>query len=552
MQRVQLVDIECTSVSDTANHYHSQVMNIWDQHTLFINRCIRHKPSPWMTNEVLKAIHQRDAVYKNYLRLRNDATHLNYKQHRSFTRMQICQAKRNFFLQGAKYGSCIFWRHVKSCSGLGRLKQIIHPWPCADSEQVKASANKLNKYFIDSVSEILNSTSAHISLNVPHAACSNTLAFNFATITESYVTKAIKDLPDTSSCGLDKISAKMLKLCASSISRPRSTLFNNSLCSGIFPDVWKQALVTPIFKKGNKYDKKNYRPITLLSLVGKCFEKIVCRQLSDFLELNMCLSNLQHGFRRIRSCKTALLRLSNLLFSAKPNKKYSCLVTIDFSRAFDCINFDLIIIALRKCGISELACKWFMSYLSYRTQCKYYGAVSDALQITSGVPQESIPGLILFNIYLNSLLKLLPDECAVAYTDDLTLVCSNDALQTAHQQMQSLLDLISVWAKNNQLCINVSKCYTMSIAVSARKSTTCLASKLYLSNHQISTISDIKVLGVSFTRDLKWQLHQSSVCRKLNNMTSVVARFGKSLNIKARKNIVQAFVLPHLTYYLPV
>ena len=183
------------------------------------------------------------------LRLHNDATHLNYKQHRSFARKQICQAKRNFFLQGAKYGLRNFWRHVKSCSGLGRLKQIIHPWPCVDSEQANASANKLNKYFIDSVSEILNSTSAHIPVNVALAACSNALAFDFATITESDVTKAIKDLPNTSSCGHDKISAKMLKLCASSISRPLSTLFNNSLHSGIFPDVWKQALVTPVLKK---------------------------------------------------------------------------------------------------------------------------------------------------------------------------------------------------------------------------------------------------------------------------------------------------------------
>ena len=175
-----------------------------------------------------------------------------------------------------------------------------------------------------------------------------------------------------------------------------------------------------------------------------------------------------------------------------------------------------------------------MSYLSNRTLCtKYYGAVSDALQINSGVPQGSILGPILFNVYLNRLLKLLLDECTVPYADNLTLVCCDDALQTAHQQMLSLLDLISIWTKNNQLCINVSKCYTLSIAASARKSTTCLTSKLYLSNHQISTVSDIKVLGISFTRNLKWQLHQSSVRRKLSNMTSIVARFGRSLNIKA-------------------
>ena len=111
--------------------------------------------------------------------------------------------------------------------------------------------------------------------------------------------------------------------------------------------------------------------------------------------------------------------MTNILFSARQGKQLFCLVTIDFSRAFDCINFDFLLVALRKCGVSELACKWFESCLSNRSQCtKYFGTLSDPLPIISDVPKSSILGLVLFNVYLNRLLKLLPGNCAVAFADD--------------------------------------------------------------------------------------------------------------------------------------
>ena len=304
---------------------------------------------------------------------------------------------------------------------------------------------------MDSVNEIVVSLSTCTHTGSSFNPVASTLpTFDFAIITKDDVIKANNDLPDTASCGVDNISSKMLKLCADIISCPLCTMLDSSIQYGIFPDVWKQALVTPVFKKGDKYDLKNYRPIALLCLVGKSFEIIICQQLTDFLEHNNCLSDVQHGFRRKRSCVSAPIRLPNILFSARRDKNLSYLVTIDFSWAFDSLNFNQLITALRECGVNEHACQWFTSYLTGRSQCtKYFGVLYDALPITSGVPQGSILGPVLFNIYLNRLLKLLPDDNAIAYADDLTLVCSNMSSSLAHKRMQSLLDLVQEWANAN-------------------------------------------------------------------------------------------------------
>ena len=181
----------------------------------------------------------------------------------------------------------------------------------------------------------------------------------------------------------------------------------------------------------------NYRPISLLPLVSKCFEKIFAKQLTDYLVQDKYLSDIQHGFRSKRSCDTALLRLTNLLFSVKRRKLYSCLVTIYFSRTFDCINYALLLGVLQSCGINGWALASFSSNLQNRSQCtKYFNTFSDTLPISSDVLLGSVLGPILFNVFIIQLLKRLSSDNAIAYADDLTFVGIGYSPVLVHQQMQ--------------------------------------------------------------------------------------------------------------------
>ena len=170
----------------------------------------------------------------------------------------------------------------------------------------------------------------------------------------------------------------------------------------ILHDFWKMAIVVPVYKKGDTSDMSNYRPVSLLSLIGKVLEKIICRQVNDYIEEHSIFSPTRNGFCRWLAFETAMTRLTNLLFSACRNILYIAVVTIDFTKAFDVINFNHLLNALSSAGFGTDAIAWFGSYLHDRTQrTKYFSALSPLLSIPSGVPQYSVIGSVLYNIFAN-------------------------------------------------------------------------------------------------------------------------------------------------------
>ena len=329
------------NIDDQLDSFMKLFNDVWNIHAPIIKRRVRKQATPWMTPKVLQAIHKRDHAYRNSLKSPSDGNRIKYKSLHNKATSAIRNAKRVFFTEGARKGTKQFWRNIKLCTGFGKAKVFRTPWPCSNKQSSTCSANMVNKHFIDSISSIINSISTKRTCSLDQVDASDQTkddnAFLVRKISSADVEVAIASLSDTASTGMDNISSKMLKLSRKTISGVLAEIFNNSITMSSFPVQWKQAVVIPIFKKGDVTDVNNYRLISLLPVLSKVFEKIIAAQFCQHIENSCILSPSQFGFRLGRSTESALLRLSKLLFTARQNGRFTSLTTIDFSKAFDCI-----------------------------------------------------------------------------------------------------------------------------------------------------------------------------------------------------------------------
>jgi len=216
---------------------------------------------------------------------------------------------------------------------------------------------------------------------------------------------------------------------------------NSSLISGIFPDKLKIAKILPVLKKGDSEDFSSYRPVSLLPIFSKIYERVVYRQLMDFLELNHILDQDQHGFQRGKSTVTALTNFVSSIIDSVDKGEKTVGIFMDLSRAFDSVSHPVLIDTLNSIGLNQGALNWFKSYLNNRQQfveirhCSKGGKLtnfSSTLQkIKYGVPQGSILGPLLFLCYLKGLPQIVTQRSKIClYADDANLLVSSDSIST--------------------------------------------------------------------------------------------------------------------------
>ena len=277
--------------------------------------------------------------------------------------------------------------------------------------------------------------------------------------------------------GNDGVSAKLLRIAAPAIADSLCKLINFNIEKQTFPTKWKVGKVTPIYKgQGNRDDKNNYRPITVLPILSKLLEKHICDHLCVFLEENALLHRFQSGFRKFHSTETALIRLvDQLLFDLDKNRA-SGLVFIDYKKAFDLIDHGLLLEKLKAYGVRDYEMELLRSYLSGRTQYVHInGCHSSPRTVSAGVPQGSILGPILFLLFINDLPSAAQHSTVDIYADDTTLSLSSDvtngltAMSSALQQDQDDVSQWSAAKQNGYKCCKdeMSPCYRETHAMQA-------------------------------------------------------------------------------------
>ena len=376
------------------------------------------------------------------------------------------------------------------------------------------------------------------------------ISFKFTNITLQETIGALNEIKSKKSPGLDGISIRLLKDAFNIVTESLVNIFNVSLQRAIFPDDWKLAKVTPIFKEGNKADCGNYRPISVISAVAKLFEKLVYRQLTSFLRLNGILVEQQSGFRHQHSTETALLSSTNELWLFNMDRGlHSRVIFLDLKNAFDTVDHHILLSKLELYGVKGTSLKWFKSYLSGRNQiCSVNSRMSSIRETKCGVPQGSNLGPILFLLYINDLPNCLETTKANLFADDTNLSCEGFSPYEIETKLKKDIENVHRWLTANKLSLNMKK--TEFMIIGSRHHLTSIENSpiLRLAENNIKRVSQKESLGMIQDEQLKWDKHNDKQCKIITNNIALLKRARLFVSRDSLIKIYNALVWPHFNY----
>ena len=562
--------------------FSNKFLRVLDQFAPFKTIQTRTKYASWLSSDTKNLINKRNVAQSQAAASKSVYDWNKYKRIRNEVTKRLKVEKKNW--QQEKLLQCVGrpgdqWQHVlgwfgwKNCSSPSQLfyngKLISKPLEVANSQ---------NEYFVSKIKTIQQNLPPPKSdpLGPLRLLMQNRLStFHLCSVHPDIVENVVKKLKNSKSAGLDTIDTSVIKLALPYILPALTHIVNLSIANCQFPKQWKRAKIIPLYKKDDPLDARNYRPVAILPVLSKVVEKVVFLQISQYMESNGLMHPNHHGFRTAHSTATCLIQMYDRWVDALDNKMFTGVCFLDLSAAFDIVDHSLLVEKLRLYGFDERSVGWISSYLTGREQSVYIeGKQSEFLSVTSGVPQGSILGPLLYTIFTNELPELMHGHNAnsgyynmhcefcgslCCYADDSSFSYASSDLEVISRTLTAKYNEISDFMCSNKLKLNDEKTHLMLLASDKAWRSKLSHDSLALTTENGITINTGRtenLLGGIVSQNLKWTehilLHKNSLIKQLGFRVTVLRKICHIASFKTRKMVADGLFLSKLMYLMPL
>ena len=540
--------INCENPDDAIENFARTIERIYKLCCPLKSKTIsyKHKLKPWISHEIKQNIKKRHKL--SLLNKLNRINRQTYTSFRNFVTNQIRKAKQDYYdrLFNNFKGNCkATW---KAISNLLKPKTNMKNSTNDDPTANKILADEFNNHFSNIgklISEKINNRNG-INFKNYLSDLNFVNSFYFSPTTNNEIRSIIYSLKNKKN-NIHTISVNILKNLSDVISPILCKLINKSLASGYFPESLKVARVTPLPKVTNPASKDDYRGISILPLLSKIYEKVTHIQVNKYCTKYNIIFKDQYGFQSKKSTSNAIINQMQYLYKTIDEGNLVFSIFLDFKKAFDCVDHEILLSKLFAYGIRGVAHDWFRSYLSERKQFVVINnSQSESTPITHGVPQGSILGPLLFILFINDLPKSSTLFKYVLFADDSTLSCSipqSDPDRTA-SLINNELSNVNNWLNANKICLNGDK--TKYIIFSYKKSIELPTIKI--GENDIQQTQYTKFLGVLFDQHLTFNEHINYVSAKISKSIGILYKLNKYLPQNILTTLYLTLVQPYLTY----